>query len=260
MAESNEKKIQYFVALCDDLITCKFLVAESKIGKLLACLAETEPIYQLVSDCMEQFNRDREMNKAFVTDGKGRFFCIMPTEEYKIIALVFCTLADIEQKKIDFTDFIKRFFDNEEGINCYTSFARHMILPFRELIAEAFGLPKRYSKPEPAAETTADERPQPQAQQPEEEKSEKETDSCVKLARDMLLEIEHNEKDKQEVRELKLILRAFIEAAQNDDRQTYLALAIGARHAAKGIKSVKFLMKEFDDEMDDLLDDYFDED
>ena len=155
MNDTNNKKIEYFIALCDDLISCKFLVAESKIQKLLVALAETEPIYELVSECMEQFNRDREMNKAFVADSKGRFFCIMPTEEYKIIALVFCTLADIDQKKIDFTDFIKRFFDDEDGVNCYTSFARRMILPFRELIAEAFGFPKRYTfdgKPEQVEE------------------------------------------------------------------------------------------------------------
>lgn len=257
MEKTDAKKIEYFIALCDDLITCKFLVAESKIQKLLVCLADTQPIYELVSDCMEQFNRDREMNKAFVTDGKGRFLCLMPNEEYKIIALVFCTLADIDQKKIDFTNFIKRFFDDEDGVNCYTSFARRMILPFRDLIAEAFGLPKKYA---PKPEEKIKEVEHKDKEDSQEEENDNIFTDFENLIHDMLIEIEHNEKDHQYVQEFKLILKQLLAAAQRQDLNDFAALAIGARYASKGIKSVKFLMKEFNSKTDEFLEDLLDED
>ena len=181
MNNSDERKIEYFIALCDDLITCKFLVAESKIQRLLVALSETQPIVDLISDCLEVFNKEREMGKAYVTDNKGKFWVIMPQEEPKILALVFCTLVDIDQKRIDFTDFVKRFFDNEEGLNCYTNFARTMLVPFRELLAEAFGLPKRYNKieepvqePKTVVETTIIAVSSPQEEEEEDEDSDKE--------------------------------------------------------------------------------------
>ncbi len=253
MNESNNKKIEYFINLCDDLITCKFLVAESKIQKLLACLADTAPIYELVSDCMEQFNHDREMNKAFVTDGKGRFYCNMPTEEYKIIALVFCTLADIDQKKIDFTDFIKRFFDDEDGVNCYTSFARRMILPFRELIAEAFGYPKRYSRNEDVEETAVVNK--------EDESIDSLFETCSNLAKDMVVEIDENKYYfYYQFKEFKLMLVEIIKACEEKDFSRLRALVFGAKYASKGIKCVKFLMKELTEEIEDYIADLEEDD
>ncbi len=252
MNETDNKKIEYFIALCDDLITCKFLVAESKIKKLLVALAETEPICSLVAECMEQFNRDREFNKTFVADGKGHFYCFMPTEEYKIIALVFCVLADIDKGKdrggIDFTDFIKRYFDDEEGVNCYTHFARKIILPFRELIAEAFSFPKRYAKESEGEEETSlknvfdgdeDLLPEPFATQ------QKFLKDCMNIAQDMLVEIdEYERKHDEHVKELKTLLTQLILSAKENDLERTYALAVGAKYACKGVKSVKFLLRE----------------
>jgi len=246
MNNTDAKKIQYFVALCDDLITCKFLVAESKIQKLLVALAETQPIYELVSDCMEMFNRDREMNKAFVTDGKGRFYCVLPSEEYKLIALVFCTLADIDQKKIDFTDFIKRFFDDEEGVNCYTSFARRMIVPFRELIAEAFGIAKRYTTQEESQEENDEKEVLNDSDNLLVEPS-KLYEDCKNIVNDMLIELEENERHyDRHISDLKSILQQLAIACDNQDYNLIYALSIGAKFASKGVKSVKFLMREFE--------------
>lgn len=252
MDNNDAKKIQYFVALCDDLITCKFLVAESKIQKLLVSLAETQPIYELVSDCMEMFNRDREMNKAFVTDGKGRFYAVIPTEEYKIIALVFCTLADIDQKKIDFTDFIKRFFDDEEGVNCYTSFARRMILPFRELIAEAFGLPKRYTT---VLEEEADEKENnTKVEVNEVDDKDRLYSDCKNIVKDMLIELDENLKhDDIHIYNFKCVLNEIVKACEDKNFDLVYALSVGAISLGKGVKCVKFLMREFQEVLDDLV-------
>lgn len=132
----NRAEIDKFLEACDDLLNCKFLVAEYKIQRLLQQLASASDVCSLVGECLEQFNRDREFAKTFVQDGQGDFVCLMPSEEYKVIALVFCTLVDIENKKIDFVDFIKRFFGREE--NPFKAFLDTMIVPFKKLIEEAF--------------------------------------------------------------------------------------------------------------------------
>ena len=130
------KEIDEFLITCDELINCKFLVAEYKLAKMLKALASAQDVCNLVGECLEQFNRDREFAKAYQEDNKGNFYCVMPEEEYKIIALVFCTLVDIDGKKIDFTDFVMRFFGREK--NPYEAFVQTMIVPFKNLIEEAF--------------------------------------------------------------------------------------------------------------------------
>ena len=136
----DQNKLKDFFDACDDFINCKFLVAEYKLQRMLQILASNEELCSLVGECLEQFNRDREFAKAFIQDGHGEYICDMPTEEYKIIAFVFCTLVDMDNKKIDLIDFIKRFYGREE--NPFKAFINQMVIPFRNLLAEAFGYPK----------------------------------------------------------------------------------------------------------------------
>lgn len=136
----DQDKLKEFFDACDDFINCKFLVAEYKLQRMLQVLSQNEEICSLIGECLEQFNRDREFAKAFIQDGQGEYVCDMPTEEYKIIAFVFCTLVDMDNKKIDLIDFIKRFYGREE--NPFKAFINQMVLPFRNLLAEAFGYPK----------------------------------------------------------------------------------------------------------------------
>ena len=136
----EEEKIQSFLNACDEFINCKFLVAEYKLQKMLQILSQSEELCSLIGECLEQFNRDREFAKAFIQDGSGEYICNMPNEEYKIIAFVFCTLVDIDNKKIDLVEFIKKFYGREE--NPFKAFINSMVVPFRNLLAEAFGFKK----------------------------------------------------------------------------------------------------------------------
>ena len=109
------QEVENVLNACDELLSCKFLVAEYKITKVLKAIASSSDVCSLISECLESYNRDREFARTFIQDGHGQFACIMPTEEFKIVALVFCTLADIDNKKIDFTDFVKAYFGKEEN-------------------------------------------------------------------------------------------------------------------------------------------------
>lgn len=135
-----ENKFNAFFEACDDFINCKFLVAEYKLQRMLQDLSQNEEICSLIGECLEQFNRDREFAKAFIQDGHGDYICDLPTEEYKVIAFVFCTLVDIDNKKIDLVEFVKRFYGREE--NPFKAFINQMVVPFRNLLADAFGYPK----------------------------------------------------------------------------------------------------------------------
>ncbi len=150
--QNMNENVEKFLKSCDELINCKFLVAEYKLQKLLQELANTQEVCSLIGECLEQFNRDREFAKSFVQDGNGEYMFVLPEEEYKVLSLVFCTLVDIDSKKIDLTDFVKRFFGNAD--NPYKAFVEAMVVPFRNLIAEAFSYSQQPEQEEIPQEET----------------------------------------------------------------------------------------------------------
>ncbi len=259
MTEGSKNSLEKFIAACDELITCKFLVAESKIEKILACLAETPPVYELVSECMEQFNRDREISKAFVQDSKGNYMCLMPKEEYKIIALTFCMLADINADRIDFTDYVKRFFDNGEGISPFKNFISTMILPFRNLICEAFGYPtiELSEKIVMAPIDKVEEEENQVAVMPERQLSDGEQLAKVcevskRIVAQILQELEPYRRDRH-VDDLKSICYALIMACEDQDFDCLRGLTIGLKYASKGVRAIKFLVRELDENVEEYL-------
>lgn len=248
-----ENSVQNFLSACDEFIGCKFLVAEYKLQKMLQALSQSEEICSLVGECLEQFNREREFAKAFLQDGHGNLIFDCPDEEYKIIALVFCTLVDIENKKINFVDFIKSYFGREG--NPFQAFIQQMVIPFRNLIAEAFG--QAFIK-NPIDD--ADESENYSQQGDEDEQVDDDDDEggfenftqdkfvqTQKIAVQMLNELQYLGQS-DNVLDAAIVCRAIIKTTPLHDSDVTYALAKAL--ASCKVKQVKFLMKEIEDILD----------
>ena len=247
----SSENFERFLSSCDDLITCKYLVAEYKLQKTLADLANCDDACQLIGDCLEQFNREREFAKTFVQNSYGDFVCVMPEEEYKVLALVFCTLVDIDNKKIDFTDFVKRFFGREE--NAFDAFIKTLVIPFRNLLAEAFGYPKINLAGDKITEAPAeDEEGNPIEEETEEtvdeeqveEEAKPEEDLFVKaqkIAVQILSELQFAKQD-GDVLAVERTCRAIVKTAELRDEEITASLASSLKFYKT--KQAKFLMKE----------------
>lgn len=228
----NRAEIDKFLEACDDLLNCKFLVAEYKIQRLLQQLASASDVCSLVGECLEQFNRDREFAKTFVQDGQGDFVCLMPSEEYKVIALVFCTLVDIENKKIDFVDFIKRFFGREE--NPFKAFLDTMIVPFKKLIEEAFSYAEN-DKDEDHHDVEDDE-------DEDDDKADDEVyENVQKIAVQILSELQFSRQD-NDTQNAITICKAIVKTAKMHDMEVTFSLAIALKSTK--VKQIKFYVKE----------------
>lgn len=228
----NRAEIDKFLEACDDLLNCKFLVAEYKIQRLLQQLASASDVCSLVGECLEQFNRDREFAKTFVQDGQGDFVCLMPSEEYKVIALVFCTLVDIENKKIDFVDFIKRFFGREE--NPFKAFLDTMIVPFKKLIEEAFSYAEN-DKDEDHHDVEDDE-------DEDDDKADEEVyEDVQKIAVQILSELQFSRQD-NDTQNAITICKAIVKTAKMHDMEVTFSLAIALKSTK--VKQIKFYVKE----------------
>ena len=231
----NKLEVDKFLEACDDLLNCKFLVAEYKIQRLLQQLASASDVCSLVGECLEQFNRDREFAKTFVQDGQGDFVCLMPSEEYKVIALVFCTLVDIENKKIDFVDFIKRFFGREE--NPFKAFLDTMIVPFKKLIEEAFN----YSEINENDQHLKDQDDEFYADDDNQQVDEKVYENVQKIAVQILSELQFSRQD-NDTQNAMTICKAIVKTAKMHDMEVTFSLAIALKSIK--VKHNKFYVKE----------------
>ena len=110
------------IIACNDLMDSKILFAEDKIQKILEEIANSREVYDLIAECLAVFNRDKEFDRVFNISGTGKANFNMPKEEAKIIAFVFCLLADINSGKINYEKLIGRFFvsENETISSCQT--------------------------------------------------------------------------------------------------------------------------------------------
>lgn len=239
----QNQEVQNFLDACDELINCKFLVAEYKITKLLQNIAGSSDICSLISECLQSYNRDREFARTYIQDGHGEFVCVMPTEEYKVVALVFCTLADIDNKKIDFTDFIKRFFGNSE--NPYQAFIETMIIPFKSLISEAFvaGYNEKENKEDEKEQIFENHEISEEVENFEQEDK---FETSTKIAVQILSELE-DLRESQLVADARNVATSMIKTANLRDEVILMALAASLRYMSKGLKSIKFLVRELCD-------------
>lgn len=131
-------KVVDFVNSCNDMIDGKFILADVKIRKILNIIEESEILYKYISNCMAGFNFERELQRAEVknTFNGGQF--VLPQDKNTMVALVFCLLFSFDTKKIDFYQFIKQNFDTLTPNGEYASFAKNMLVPFRDAIGNDF--------------------------------------------------------------------------------------------------------------------------
>lgn len=133
-------EIKKFISSCDDMINGKFILADIKILKILNMIANSEPLCKYIQQCMIGFNFEREYGKASVKNRLSGTTFVPPSEHDKLIAMVFCLLVEFDKKHIDFYAFINQNFETLTAGGEYNLFAKTLLVPFRDIIANHFGL------------------------------------------------------------------------------------------------------------------------
>lgn len=141
MELDNQQKVKMknFVAACNDFLGSKFILSDIKISKMLKTIADSEQIYNLLAECMINFNFEEELNRSFFKErGAGTF--VLPVEYFKLIPLVFNLLVSLDSKKIEFKDFLSQHFAMNNQNDQYIAFGHTVVVPFRDAIIELFGM------------------------------------------------------------------------------------------------------------------------
>lgn len=121
------KEIKLFIDACDEMLQSKFILVDKRIGDVLKSIAKTKQVYNLMATCLTGFNFDKEWKKA-TSAGKE---LVMPLDEQRQIAFVFCMLNGIDDKKININEILQKYFSSDDCISAYKLFCQKIILPFK---------------------------------------------------------------------------------------------------------------------------------
>lgn len=127
--DKQKPNINKFLLSIQNMIESKYILIDRRISDILLSIAENDAIYNLIAECMINFDFREEWKRA--TDGQ---FFKFPENESKRIAFIFCMLNNIDDRNIDITNVLEKYFSYDLGYTPYDMFCKTVIVEFKRLV------------------------------------------------------------------------------------------------------------------------------
>lgn len=134
---TKREELDLFLERSEELIDSKYILADVKLANLLKVIATTDTFLALFKNCLVDFDyvaaQKKYLVKSQYSSDKGEF--VLPPNSRELLAFIFSLLVEIDAKKIDFGEFInKYFFEDGSFSSGYDAFITAMIKPFRNSV------------------------------------------------------------------------------------------------------------------------------
>ena len=126
---NNNVSIEKFLNSVDGMINSKYILVDRKISDVLLSIAETREVYNLIARCMVNFDFRDEWKRATVSS-----VLKLPENDAKRISFIFCMLNNFDDKNLDVTKILERFFSYDKTISPYDLFCKCVVEEFKKLI------------------------------------------------------------------------------------------------------------------------------
>lgn len=215
-------ELEQFNTACDDFLKGKYILADLKISGIMKSIAYSEKIKNIISKCLENFDIGKELGNVFNNEN----VVVMPSESKKIVAVCFNILYNIDNKEINFFDFLNTYFKdgNELGNREFEEFSKVIILPFKKAIN------KFYTNTHILTES-----------------KEYQDNIYNKIARVAQIELHNLDNYKLKTiykEELQILIESFVTASNNNDKQYVFSLMIALDYFCQIHKKCKPIFEE----------------
>jgi hypothetical protein len=134
--------IDVFISKTEELEKSKFILADKKIGGVLKCIVGNGGLFELVKECLNNFDFVEAFDKAktpVAGQYSNRFSLVIPTDKKKLIAFTFCLLADFDNKRRDLHQFLQEYFYEDGSVyEGWRRFSYALIKPFKKAVETLF--------------------------------------------------------------------------------------------------------------------------
>ena len=248
-------ELENFLQKTDDLLSSKYIVADIKVIGVLKAITNSDTLIAIFKNCLSGFDYEGAKKKylvknKYMSEDKGEF--VLPSSSRELLAFVFSILVDIDARRIDFSQFLNKYFYEDGSCSAsYSAFLDSMIKPFGNTVKmlmesvisgdlqdplEAF-LEEEERK-------QREEKEREQALEREKEISEKAYGESVKEIRRMLLEdktkVKKSSAKDAEKEEMLLLIDTFANALDAGDKDALIYAYTAYKYMAKA-KPVFFM-------------------
>ncbi|MDE6274697.1 MAG: hypothetical protein K2L87_06590 [Clostridiales bacterium] len=140
--QDKYSKIERFLSACDELVSGKYILADTNMGEVLRAIAASEELTALFDAVTAKFDyaRSKRAYLVYPADGaSSRGAAYLPTERGDILAFVFCLLVEFDSGSMRFNDFLLRYFYEDGSYTAsYALFADRVMRPFRDIVRSCY--------------------------------------------------------------------------------------------------------------------------
>ena len=234
---TNEKKleeVQEFLISIKNMLESKYILIDRRVSDILRAIADTDSVYNLIAECMINFDFAYEWSAST----SGSYFKL-PGQESKRIAFIFCLLNNIDDRKIDVTFLLEKYFSYDLAYSSYELFCKYVIAEFRRLVLKHLNIEI------PQVRVNKFEAPEIDSRQ-----EEPELDDFDKLAivlRDLVKYLGEQQKLKNMVMpkyDLIAVVSTFEQVARNKQTEYVYAFMVTLNSVLSKNKAVKIMLAE----------------
>lgn len=136
MTKNNTNiEIDNFLNAISSMLESKYILIDRKISDILYAIANTEAVYHVIAKSMINFDFRQSWNRAV-----NSTFIKLPEKDADRIAFIFCFLNNIDDKNLDITMVLDKYFSYDAETKPYELFCKNIIVEFKMLILKELGL------------------------------------------------------------------------------------------------------------------------
>ncbi len=135
----NDVHIEDFLNAVSSTLESKYIFIDRKISDILISIAKSPDVYNVVAKSMINYDFKEAWKKAVKSN-----FIKLPMHAEDKIAFIFCFLSNIDDKNLDITMILDKYFSYDSEIKPFELFCKNIIVEFKYLIMDELGV-----KPEP---------------------------------------------------------------------------------------------------------------
>lgn len=141
MSDTKEQVLS-FLDKCEELKSCKFIMATTKIKDLLKCIVNCPDLYRLFETVTNGFNYLEAKGQCLVTVNDGIFtrnYVVLPQTVGQRLAFIFCLLVEFDKDSINLNDFLRQYFPEDGSyFASYQAFCNTIIKALQDCISQVF--------------------------------------------------------------------------------------------------------------------------
>ena len=127
--------IDDFLNAVSSTLESKYIFIDRKISDILISIAKSSDVYNVIAKCMINYDFKDAWKKAVKSN-----FIKLPLKEDDRIAFIFCLLSNIDDKNLDITMVLDKYFSYDSEIKPFELFCKNIIVEFKMLILKQLGV------------------------------------------------------------------------------------------------------------------------